>query len=143
MSFGGTYRHQIDEKNRMRIPAKLREKLGDEYIITRGTEGCLFVFQTKYFEEVFAPNLEKLPMSDPGVRNAQRFFLGNRYDVEEDKQGRFVIPEELLEKAKIVKNVVTKGVGDRIEIWAQEVHEQALGDLDFNDAVNTLKQYEF
>lgn len=143
MSFGGTYRHQIDEKKRARIPAKLREKLGERYCVTKGTDGCLFVYTTEYFDTVFAPRLEALPMSDPAARKLQRFFLGNRYDIEEDKQGRFVIPEELFGYAGISKNIVTQGVGDRIEMWAEERFDGSETLEDFDSALEALNKYNF
>lgn len=141
MSFGGTYKHQLDEKNRMRLPAKLREKVGDSYVVTRGADGCLFLFSTEYFETEFAPKLEKLPLSDPNARRILRFFMSEKYDVEEDKQHRFVLPEALRNYAKIQKDLVTVGSGSRIEIWSQEAYDAYNAFDDYDEALGALSAY--
>ena len=122
--FERLYRHQLDAKNRMRIPAKFREDLGDNYVITCGTGGCLFVFKNQAMEEL-KTKLKKVSMFDAKKQDAIRFFLGRSWDAEEDGQGRILIPPALREYAGIDKNVITVGVFNRLEIWSEEFRKEA------------------
>ena len=118
--FGGSFTHQLDAKNRMRIPAKLREQLGANYTIMVGSGGCLYV----YSEEQAAKMRKKLSNINPFKESqlkAARYILNNSWDAEEDKQGRILIPERIRKIAKIVKNVVVSCGPNCIEIWAEEV----------------------
>ena len=112
----GEYRHAMDAKGRLFMPAKLREDLGDKFIATQGIDGQLFVFS---FEEWtnFANKLRSLPMSDPGAQAFVRLFVAGASECEVDKQGRILLPAVLREFACLEKEVVLVGVGSRIEIW--------------------------
>ena len=117
--FMGEYNHTIDAKGRLIIPSKFREVLGDEFVVTKGMDGCLFVFddpEWQAFEEI----LHALPMSDKKARQFTRFFLAGAASVEVDKQGRILIPAVLREFAGITKDAVLVGVGSRVEIWSKD-----------------------
>ena len=117
--FMGEYNHTIDAKGRLIIPAKFREVLGDEFVVTKGMDGCLFVFD--YSEcQVFAEKRRSLPMIDKEVRQFTRFFLAGAASVEVDKQGRILLPSVLRDFAGITKDTVLIGVGSRIEIWSKD-----------------------
>ena len=117
--FMGEYNHAIDAKGRLIIPAKFREVLGDEFVVTKGMDGCLFVFDNSEWQ-VFAEKLRSLPMIDKEVRQFTRFFLAGAASVEVDKQGRILLPSVLRDFAGITKDTVLIGVGSRIEIWSKD-----------------------
>lgn len=117
--FMGEYNHTIDAKGRLIIPAKFREVLGDEFVVTKGMDGCLFVFDNSEWQ-AFAEKLRSLPMIDKEVRQFTRFFLAGAASVEVDKQGRILLPSVLRDFAGITKDTVLIGVGSRIEIWSKD-----------------------
>ena len=115
----GEYEHSLDTKGRLIMPAKLRQDIGEKFIITKGLDGCLFVFSQNEWLN-FETKLKSLPLSDKNARNFVRFFLSGATECEIDKQGRFLIPTNLRETASLQKEVVIIGVGTRIEIWDKE-----------------------
>ena len=115
----GEYNHSIDAKGRLIIPSKFREALGDEFVVTKGLDGCLFVFdQTEW--SAFEEKLKSLPITNKEARQFVRFFLAGAASMEVDKQGRILLPGVLREFADITKDVTLIGVGSRIEIWSKE-----------------------
>ena len=123
----GEYRHSIDTKGRMIIPSKFREELGNNFIVTKGLEGCLFVYSITNFEKI-VERLRKLPFMKQEVRMFMRLFLAGARELEFDKQGRINIPNSLLEYAKIKKECVIIGVLDRLEIWNEELYQKTVDD---------------
>ena len=115
----GEFHHNIDDKGRLIIPSKFREVLGDEFVVTKGMDGCLFVFDDPEWQ-AFEEKLHGLPMIDKEARQFTRFFLAGAASVEVDKQGRILIPAVLREFAGITKDAVLVGVGSRVEIWSKE-----------------------
>lgn len=115
----GEYSHSIDAKGRLIIPSKFREALGEEFVVTKGLDGCLFVFdQTEW--SAFEQKLKSLPITNKEARQFVRFFLAGAAGMEVDKQGRILLPGVLREFADITKDVTLIGVGSRIEIWSRE-----------------------
>lgn len=117
--FMGEYNHTIDTKNRLIIPSKFREALGEEFVITKGLDGCLFVYDHAEWT-AFEEKLKSLPLTNKDARTFVRFFLAGAAGVEVDKQGRVLVPSVLKEFAGINKDVVLIGVASRIEIWSKE-----------------------
>lgn len=117
--FMGEYNHTIDAKGRLIIPSKFREVLGDEFVVTKGMDGCLFVFDQPEWQ-AFEEKLRGLPMIDKEARQFTRFFLAGAASVEVDKQGRILLPAVLREFAGITKDTVLVGVGSRVEIWSKD-----------------------
>ena len=115
----GEYHHTIDEKGRLIIPSKFREGLGEKFIITRGIENCLFVYSLDSWEKI-TNKLETLPFTKKDARQFVRFFLSGATTAEFDKQGRVNITSPLISYAKLQKDCVVIGTGDRLEIWSQE-----------------------
>ena len=112
----GEYEHSLDVKGRLIMPAKLREDMGEKFIITKGLDGCLFGFsQTEWSN--FDEKLKTLPLTNKNARDFVRFFLSGAIECEIDKQGRFLIASNLREYANMEKDVVIIGVGTRLEIW--------------------------
>ena len=121
--FMGEYNHTIDAKSRLIIPSKFREALGDEFVVTKGLDGCLFVFDNKEWA-IFEEKLQKLPsLTNPDVRKFVRFFMAGATSVEVDKQGRILIPAGLKDFAALEKDTVLIGVGNRVEIWSKERYD--------------------
>ena len=117
--FMGEYHHTIDEKGRLIIPSKFREELGEKFIITRGIENCLFVYSLSSWKKI-TQRLESLPFTKKDARQFVRFFLSGATTAEFDKQGRVNITSPLISYAKLQKDCVVIGTGDRLEIWSQE-----------------------
>jgi len=117
--FIGEYHHTIDDKGRIIIPAKFREELGCEFIITRGIENCLFVYSIENWNKI-TDKLNSLPFTKKDARNFIRFFMSGATNVELDKQGRVNVTTPLIQYAGLSKDCVVIGTGDRLEIWSQE-----------------------
>jgi MraZ protein len=117
--FMGEYNHTIDAKGRLIIPSKFRETLGEEFVVTKGLDGCLFVYPISEWQ-VFEEKLRTLPMTNKDARKFSRFFLAGAAMCELDKQGRILIPAVLREFAALEKDVVLAGVLGRVEIWSKE-----------------------
>ena len=115
----GEYEHSLDVKGRMILPAKIREDMGEKFIVTKGLDGCLFGFsQTEWTN--FEEKLKTLPLTNKNARDFVRFFLSGAIECEIDKQGRFLIASNLREYATLEKDAIIIGVGTRIEIWNKE-----------------------
>lgn len=130
--FMGEYNHTLDAKGRLIIPAKFRETLGDAFIVSKGMDGCLFVFTNEEWEG-FAEKLRSLPMIDKEARQFTRYFLSGATEVEVDKSGRVLLPSVLREFAGISKDAVLVGVGSRVEIWSKELWEGTVTYQDMDD----------
>ena len=114
--FMSEYNHTLDTKGRLIIPAKFRETLGEEFVISKGMDGCLFVYAGDDWN-AFEQKLTSLPLINKEARQFARFFLAGAATVEVDKQGRILLPAVLREFAGLEKEVVSVGVLKRIEIW--------------------------
>lgn len=123
----GEYRHNIDEKKRLIIPSKFREDIGDTFILTKGLDGCLFVYSMNEWNKIVS-RLKMLPFTKKDARTFTRFFLSSATVCELDKQGRINIPTSLFEYAKIKKECVIIGVNDRLEIWALDCYDNLMHD---------------
>ena len=120
--FMGEYNHTIDAKGRLIVPSKFRETLGDTFVVTKGLDGCLFVYDNEEWG-IFEEKLKSLPITNKEARQFVRFFLAGAAEVEVDKQGRILVPNVLRECAELNKDVVLIGVASRIEIWSKERFE--------------------
>ena len=120
--FIGEYHHTIDEKGRIIIPVKFREELGNNFIITRGIENCLFVYSEENWAKI-TNKLNSLPFTKKDARTFNRFFMSGATSVELDKQGRVNISKPLIDYASLIKDCVIIGTGDRLEVWSQESWE--------------------
>lgn len=119
----GEYSHSLDAKGRLIMPAKLREDMGEKFIITTGLDGCLFGFSMSEWQK-FEDKLKTLPITNKNARNFVRFFLSGATECELDKQGRFLIASKLREVANLDKDVTIIGAGTRIEIWNTKKWEE-------------------
>lgn len=112
----GEFNHSIDDKNRLIIPSKLRNELGNEAVITRGLDKCLFIYSKKEWESIVS-KLSNLPFTKKSVRDFNRFFLSSASTIVFDKMGRVNLSQSLLNYANLNKECVIIGVNDRVEVW--------------------------
>ena len=132
--FMGEYSHTVDTKGRLIIPSRFRETLGDKFVVTKGMDGCLFVYDYAGWS-IFDEKLKTLSLSKKDHRTFVRHFLAGAAEVEVDKQGRILIPAKLREYAQLEKDVTLVGVGSRIEIWddarwkQMEAEEESMEDI--------------
>jgi len=136
----GEYQHTLDAKGRLFIPAKLREQLGDSFVVTKGLDDCLFVYPQEAWEEL-EQKIRQLPMSKS--RSLQRFFLSSAADVTVDRQGRIVIPSVLRSYAKLERDVVVIGVGERAELWDARRWNAYTDDLDSESIAQAMEELGF
>jgi MraZ protein len=127
--FQGEYKHGLDAKGRLILPVRIREGLGTKFILTKGLDGCLFIFSPESWE-AFSEKLKGLSTSSRDARRLVRYFIGSSVECEADKQGRFLIPPVLRDFAHIGKDVTVLGVTDRIELWSSELYEAYQTDND-------------
>ena len=113
----GEYHHNIDEKGRLIIPSKFREEIGNSFVVTRGLDGCLFVYSLIEWEKIVS-KLKKLPFTKKDARTFNRFFLASATVCEFDRQGRINLVNSLIEYADLKKECAIIGVNDRLEIWS-------------------------
>lgn len=136
----GEFNHNIDAKGRLIVPARFREVLGENFVITKGLDGCLFLYP---FDEwkIFENKLRTLPLSNKEARTFTRFFLGSAVDGSIDKQGRILISSSQREYAKLEKEVVLVGVLDRVEIWnkAQWDANNAMAEENMDDITGQME----
>ena len=137
--FMGEYNHTIDAKGRLIVPSKFREILGDAFVVTKGLDGCLFVYDNEEWK-LFEEKLRALPITNKEARQFVRFFLAGATEAEVDKQGRILIPNVLREFAELIKDVVLVGVGSRIEIWGKERFENEAGFEDMDEIAEHMAQ---
>lgn len=117
--FMGEYNHTIDAKGRMIVPSKFREQLGNEFVVTKGLDGCLFVYPNEEWHNI-EEKFRTVPLTTKDARKFSRFFFAGAATCELDKQGRILIPPVLREFADLQKDVVSVGVLNRIEIWSKD-----------------------
>ena len=139
MMFMGEYNHTIDTKGRLIVPSKFREALGDTFVVTKGLDGCLFVYDNQEWN-AFEEKLKSLPITNKEARQFARFFLAGAAEVEVDKQGRILVPNILREFAQINKEVVLIGVASRIEIWSKERFESMASFEDMDEIAEHMAQ---
>lgn len=123
--FSGAYEHSVDSKGRTVVPAKFRAKLGEKFILTKGLNGCLWIFSERAWPDVQQKLIPKSFLDQAGIM-LERFFLGSAVECAPDRQGRVAIPPQLLSHAGIEaeSDIWIVGLSDKIEIWSKERWEQ-------------------
>ncbi len=122
--FMGEYNHTVDTKGRLIVPSKFREQLGDEFVVTKGLDGCLFVYSKHEWENI-EEKFRNVPLTTKDARKFARFFFAGAASCEVDKQGRILLPAVLREYAGIEKDVVSVGVFNRVEIWDKDKWQES------------------
>lgn len=140
MAVKGEYQHTLDAKGRLFIPAKLREELGEHAVLTRGLDGCLFLYTQSEWDK-----LEKaicdLPLSQS--RKLQRYLFSSASDVDLDKQGRIVVPPILRKHAGLNKDVTIIGLGHRAEVWDTERWIKSNEGIEEQEIIDTMQGLGF
>lgn len=116
--FMGEYNHTIDAKGRLIVPSKFRELLGNGFVVTKGLDGCLFVYPNEEWATIEG-KFRSIPLTTKDARKFSRFFFAGAASCELDRQGRVLLPQTLRDYAGLQKDVVLAGVLGRIEIWDQ------------------------
>lgn len=121
----GRSNHQVDDKGRVRIPVKFKDALGPNPFISVGYNGCLNIFPKDEAEKILDEKFGDVSgfTDDPRLDAMRKIFSRGDF-VEEDKQGRIALPQYLLDYGKITKNVISIGMRNHIELWAEEVWEE-------------------
>ncbi len=141
MQLLGEYRHTIDAKNRIFIPVKIRELLGESFIVTRKVvDNCIGLY-SEYAWERMAEKLNNQP--DSVVNALKKFIFSKSSRVTPDSQGRIVIPAELCSYAKLEKNAVVIGAGDHAQIWSEVLWDEQEASIDFEEMTAILKDIGF
>ena len=140
--FMSEYNHTLDTKGRLIIPAKFRETLGEEFVISKGMDGCLFVYANDDWN-AFEQKLTSLPLINKEARQFARFFLAGAATVEVDKQGRILLPAHLREFAGLEKDVVVIGANTKAEIWDRARWEALNAAWDPREMLQTLEEIGF
>lgn len=112
----GSYSHSLDVKGRVFVPAKFRQNLGNEYIVTRGIDKCIYVYSMEEWDKL-NQLINTLPISK--ARDVKHYFFSIASTVEPDKQGRILLPSNLREFAEIDKEIIIAGMSDHVEIWSE------------------------
>ncbi len=115
----GEFSHSLDDKGRITIPARLREDLDVHFVMTKGLDGCLFLYPMNEWHKL-EERLKALPLTNANARAFQRLFLAGAQDVEVDRQSRVTVPPRLREYAGVNRDVVLVGVSNRVELWSQD-----------------------
>lgn len=121
--FIGEYNHILDNKNRLALPSKFRNKFNGKAVVTRGLDNSLFVYPTKVWHEI-AQNLGQMPVGEKTTRSFVRLMLSGAVDVEIDSQGRVLIPDYLKQHADLKKEIIVAGLFNRLEIWDKLIWEK-------------------
>lgn len=140
--FMGEYRHSLDAKNRMIIPAKFRDELGNTFVVTKGLDGCLTVYTSSQWTKIIE-QLEKLPTTKKEARQYVRYLTSKASECELDGQGRIQLPQVLVSAADIKKKCVVVGAADHVEIWSEErwnAYEEEAAES-FESIAETLTEY--
>ena len=139
--FIGEYQHTLDSKNRVIMPSKFREKLGDSFVMTKGLDNCLFIYSSEEWD-IVEDKLKSLPMTNKDARAFVRYFFAGACECDLDKQGRILMPNHLKDYAKIDKDLVIIGVSTRIEIWSREEWNKFNSDanISYEDVAEKMSQ---
>ena len=140
----GEYKHVIDSKGRLIIPAKFRGQLGETFVITRGLDGCLFGYPQNEWQTL-EEKLKTLPLTKRDARAFVRFLYSAATECELDKQGRVNIPPVLRQHASLKKDCVIIGVSNRFEIWSEERWNSFTDEAEenFDEIAENMIDFEF
>ena len=135
--FSGEQAHQLDSKNRIRIPAKFKGENSEKFVFCKGITPCIYVLPMSEYEKM-VPKFSAVPFFDYDAQEALSFFTSSFERVEEDAQGRILIPQSLRQYAGITKNVITVGVFNRLEIWSEEKRLEAQNRSTYSEKMKVL-----
>lgn len=129
--YAGTYYHKVEEKGRIAVPVKFRDQLGKNPMVTRGLDGCLFLYSQETWN-TFISSLEGSTIAKKVHRDFTRLMTHEASELEIDAQGRILVPEGLRNKAKLTKTVVFAGSLDHVELWNSDAYASYSDSLEKN-----------
>ena len=130
--FLGEHTHTLDDKGRLTIPSKYRDQLERGLVVTRGLDGCLFVFTHQDWESLTESMSKKLSFTQKSARDLARFFFSGAVDIVPDRQGRILIPTFLREYADLESEIMVIGANTRLELWNPERWRKSLAEVESN-----------
>ena len=136
--FFGEYEHQVDAKNRIRIPAKLKQELGNDYVFMRGTTKCISIYSKKAFDEQFG-SIKDISIFDKDSLESLTEVLSLVFTASEDGQGRVVLPEKLKKFAGIEKEIAFVGMLNHIDIYAKDEREKMRNAKTYEERIDFLR----
>lgn len=136
MFYGANY-NTLDAKGRLIIPKQFREQLGESFMMTKGLDGCLYVFPMSEWNS-FEEKLAALPLTNKNARAVVRHFVAGATLCEMDKQGRILVPEVLRDFAHLQRDVVVEGSMKRIEIWSKEQYDRQAEEDNIDESMEAL-----
>ncbi len=136
MFYGANY-NTLDAKGRLIIPKQFREQLGESFMMTKGLDGCLYVFPMSEWNS-FEEKLAALPLTNKNARAVVRHFAAGAALCEMDKQGRILVPEVLRDFAHLQRDVVVEGSMKRIEIWSKEQYDRQAEEDNIDESMEAL-----
>lgn len=134
----GEYDHQVDAKNRIRIPSKLKSELGTKYVFMKGAAKCISVYPEDKVNELVG-QFSGLSPFDKDAQVSYAEFMSSFHYADEDGQGRIVIPEKLRIYAGIEKDVVTIGMVNHIDIYSKEERDRIKNEKTYEERINLLR----
>ncbi|MUV36230.1 Transcriptional regulator MraZ [Lentibacillus sp. JNUCC-1] len=141
--FMGEFQHNFDTKGRIIVPAKFRDELGEQFVVTRGLDQCLFAYPMEEWKTV-EEKLKQLPLTKKDARAFTRFFFSGAVECEVDKQGRINIPQPLRKYAALDKECVVIGVSNRVEFWSADIWDDYFNESEasFDDIAENLLDFD-
>ena len=136
--FTGEYNHTIDKKGRMIIPNKFRAYLGESFVVTKGLDNCLEIYDKDTWT-TFEEKINALPYSNPDAREFKRLFIGKKIDLVPDKLGRVQLTIPLRDFVGLKEDVTFVGVGNHIEVWDTETYKSL---NNFSDSTELSRKME-
>ncbi len=136
--FSGEQKHQLDAKNRIRIPSQFKLPTNEDLVFCKGTTQCIYVMPKSAVDKM-SEEFYNLSLFDEEAQEAFSEYMSGFYTIEPDAQGRYLLPQALREYAGISKNVITVGVFNRLEIWSEEVKQERRKAKSFADNIKILQ----
>ena len=136
----GEYTHGVDNKNRIIVPSKFREDLGETFVVSKGLDGCLYIHPRNEWM-AFQEKLKNLPLSSKDSRTFSRFFFSGANEVTPDKMGRILLPQSLMDYAGVKEEVVSIGMMNRVEVWSKAKWETySTMDTDMDEIASKMSE---
>jgi len=128
----GTYEHTVDEKNRVTLPARFREAFAEGLFLARGMDGCVSVYTRAAWDQLVSVRLADLDPFTQEARQMSRFIYAGASDADLDRQGRVVLPQALLDHARLGRDVIVAGLRDHLEIWDRGAWQTQMEEVERN-----------
>ena len=133
----GEYEHQVDAKNRIRIPSRFKNFIGQNYVFVKGPNKCISIFPESVFNERYG-KFSNVSIFDAEGQKALMEVYSSVYTAQEDGQGRVVIPEKLRNYAEIDKDVVSIGMGDHVDLFSLDIRNSYREEKSYSEAISVL-----